>query len=223
MKKIAIIFLSTFLMFSCSNDSTENGYEQELNNTTYSKGALFVYDEAYADSIFSNYVQSGIYLNLKVESDNYFSKFHDLSFFENINTGEEVFIWVSGNIDLTDFVNVDEAQAGWNHIGSLRGIALQAFPEIYEFILEAPQELVVESLDKWLGEPRQVTGNDNCDEELKRCEDFAWNSYRHSMLEHLGDAMAGNENAIVSLSLAEGHFLWQIQNCAYRFEDCIGL
>ena|SRR5690606_20318282 len=115
MKKILILVLSIGVI-SCSTDNEITQEKQEtvivnsLNN--FSKPVDLVYNQEYADQLFSEYVKSPVYLVLKNERKNFVSKtarVEDLEYLKEIENEEEMFSWLSSNISFTGFLSLSEA------------------------------------------------------------------------------------------------------------------
>jgi len=223
MKKILILVLSIGVI-SCSTDNEITQEKQEtvivnsLNN--FSKPVDLVYNQEYADQLFSEYVKSPVYLVLKNERKNFVSKtarVEDLEYLKEIENEEEMFSWLSSNISFTGFLSLSEAIEQWNRIGELKMVEVRYFPQIYDFISNAPEELVVGNLEKWLGNNHIKGNNLTCEEKLASCETSAWSDYYRAV-----DKALKGENALDTLRMADESFDFKIGYCVSLYSDCIG-
>lgn len=224
MKKLLILALS-MVVISCSNDNEITQEKQEAtivdnNIKSFSKPVGFVYNQEYADQLFSEYVKSPVYLALKNERKSLVSKItrvEDLEYLKGIETEGEMISWLSSNITFTSFLNLSEAIEQWNYIGELKRIEVQHFPEVYDFISNAPEALVVGNLKKWLGNNHIKGDNLTCEEKLDSCETSAWSDYYRAV-----DKALKGDNALDTLRMADDSFDFKIGYCASLYSDCIG-
>src|SRR5690606_27778889 len=161
MKK-ALLLCSVIFMFACSNENEVTTPENSTseNATTASKPTPTI--ENATDEMFFAYVNSESYILLQNKISNFNLKLN-LPYIIEFEDSSEMLIWVEANLDLTMFVNLEEATNKWSEIVSLQSLEPAQFPEIYDFMTTAPEELAVEMYNKWLnlkeGTPTVFTTN----------------------------------------------------------------
>lgn len=174
MKKTLFLLCSIAFMVSCSNDTetTNTTQNQESVNTTAARPLPPVEDSI--DAMFHTYVTSTAFINLqtKIETFNIKAKFP-----QGIEFGSraQLVLWLEANISSTDFATVSEAVQDWDEIVSLQGAEPLQFPGIYDFFVNAPEELAVAKIEKWLNAkelPLNTTAKD-CEKSFRMCTNNA--------------------------------------------------
>lgn len=221
MKNIFYTLAISIALISCSNDNEIIQDKEVINNSNVAaRESLF--NEVYADSIFSEYVNSSIFKSLKTERKNFVSKVNrveDFDFLITIETEDQFLSWITSNIVYTDFSSIAEAINQRKFIGELKRTEVQHFPQIYDFIANAPEELVVGTLKKWIGDDRIIGLNGTCEDKLTSCENNAWTDYYFATYRAL---QPGNNNPFHTLEKADEDFEWNMRRCAYSYTDCVG-
>ena len=127
--------------------------------------------ESAIDTMFYNFTNSSIYsevnllMSLYIEDMNYVSD-DDNWFLSEV----ELYEWVSVNLSQTNFNSLEEAQNKWSFIVNQHSVMVEQFPEIYDFLGNESEEIVLPLIKKWLltvntnGE-----GEQNCDKNFEYC------------------------------------------------------
>lgn len=179
MKKV-LLLCSIAFMFSCSTENEINSLENE--DIVFEKTATsFLYDEAYADSIFEAYFDSEEYRNTEDEIILFNSKVNNSELIRTYNSKAELFNWISANIELTNFESIGEAHLIWNRISNFRAIEETNFHLVYDFMYYAPMDLVHYAFEKW--EPFKIQGDDqrSCLQISEDCRTEARNQYTSTL------------------------------------------
>lgn len=220
MKKIFSILAISIALISCSN---EDGIIQgeEVISVSNMTARPSVYTEVYADSIFAEYVNSSVFLVLKTERKSFFPKIkriEDLEYLETIENDDQFLSWITSNIAYTDFSSIAEAINQRVYIGELKRTEVQNSPLIYDFIVNAPKDLVLIKLEKWLGDNHTPTSMVSCEDQLNSCESSVWGQYIKDVNNAYG--MIGND-LHYDLNMADERFERGILRCANYYIDCV--
>jgi len=214
--EIITLVLLLLCIVSCTNENVidvEN-YNAKVNSQKKT------FDPKYIDQVFSEYVKSFEYQNLKVNKDKYYSNFKNISFFLTIKSEKELKEWFRMNISETSFVNIEEALFETNNLIELKRLEVEKFPDVYEFIAYAPADIVDFTLERWLGNGRFVNTDYSCDEKLVMCENRAWGSYRRSIGLTLKDYGLSSDDALFEMQMTDNRFESDIRSCALSYELC---
>jgi|SRR5690554_127908 len=209
----------TMGLFSCSDEEMINSHQEELITVNLKADSSPLPPvETEVDSMFYEYVTSDIFIEIKglISGFNEDLNFDDTP--DEIDTSEKLFVWISNNIDKTNFVSVDEAEIRWNNLAVLREYEINLFPNIYIFFENASEEEFVEAIGKWF--PNQnITTSNNCEQELKSCNDKANKDYKEYMdwaLSHEGFERQKEINC------ADNQHIEDTKVCKQAFDICMG-
>lgn len=174
MKKI-LLLCSIALMFACSNENeTLVNETSNVQSTTASRPLPPVEDAT--DEMFRDYVTSDIYL----EVQGLISDFNnDLNTDIDFSSTDEMFSWISANLSTTSFTSISEATSRWNNYRSKLLIERSTFAPVYQFIADAPEEIVITKIAIWMGQSPVTSTAKSCEEKLTACSQTAANNYYH--------------------------------------------
>src|SRR5690554_969464 len=223
MKKV-LVFISIVLAVSCSNES-------ELNNNTYRKennlenfnnitSSSLPPIENEIDQMFYEYVTSIQYVNFQNALQNFYSKTNGTKSHIEFTTPENIFLWITTNLEKTDFVSVGQAVVEWDNLVELKHIELLEFADISQFIIENDLSVVEHYFTKWVL-PVRATIEDECQENFDDCNNLADQSFLYDMGYYLSSTTGKDQSAIVSAVNAK--YLQQLGYCAEQLLDCLGI
>lgn len=219
MKKHLLLFITVFL-FSCSDHEENSIKNTEKENISKKASRYLPPVETAIDTMFFEYVNSDIF----IEVNNLILEFNDdLNQGEKItelNTEEELLTWISNNIHLTKFNNVEEAVNRWIHIKDRKNIEFQKFKHVYQYIVSAPQSEVAGSLNKWLVTTPNVTVKGECEDLLLNCTLSA--SYDYMVTTAFAMSLQGGNNVRkAAITVADRSFQIRIETCGHTYNNCI--
>ena len=220
MRNIFYTLAISIALISCSNDN-EIIQDKEVVSSS-NTAARPSYTQVYVDSIFSEYVNSSIFKSLITERENFVSKVNrieDFEFLITIESEDQFLLWITSNIAYTNFLSIEDAVSQRKYISELKRTEVQYFPQVYDFIINAPEELVIDTLKEWIGNDRVIGLNNSCEDKLTSCENNAWVDYYLAVNKAL---QPNNNNPFYSLDKADEDFEWNMRRCAYSYTDCIG-
>lgn len=180
MKKILFLAGTLAVIFACSTEN-ETEFNQDQNQPTEKVASkTYSLSDSEIDNMFHEYINSADYINLKSANQIFNTKLNSLGEAPSFNTEANFLSWIELNIDQTDFVNMGQVLSEWNNIKALHIVVENEFPQIFDFIVHAPEDIVNIKLTKWLIN-HQTTISNTCREELQKCYDRATSSYQSSM------------------------------------------
>jgi hypothetical protein len=112
MKKLFLVLASVALMWSCSSEEEATLMNESSainNNSMYQRAPTL--EDLYADLIIS---QS--YIDHKIATESFVDKMNYTGAYSAIDNKSKMLSWIQININLTDFVNFQDAQNKWADI-----------------------------------------------------------------------------------------------------------
>lgn len=200
-------------MFACSSENESLVNETSNVQTTTASRPLPPVQDA-TDEMFRQYVTSPIYL----EVTSLFASFNDdLNTDIVFNTSDEMLSWVAANLSVTNFTSVSEASSRWNHIRTKLNAERLAFTPIYQFIADAPEEIVISKIAIWMGQSPVTSTAKSCEEKLTGCSQTAANNYYHVAKY----AMSDNDGNNQTMDNARSKFERDSRLCSDSYQACI--
>lgn len=200
-------------MFACSNENETTVNETSNVQTTTASRPLPPVQDA-TDEMFRQYVTSPIYL----EVTSLFASFNDdLNTDIDFSTSDEMLSWISANLSSTNFTSASEASSRWNHIRTKLNAERSAFTPIYEFIADAPEEIVISKIAIWMGQSPLTSTAKSCEEKLTGCSQTAANTYYHVA----SYAMSDNDGNNQTMDNARAKFERDSKRCSDNYTTCV--
>ena len=167
MKKL-ILLCSIAFTFSCTNDNEIKTSETSDVITSATAARPLPPISNATDQMFYDYVTSDIYTEVRQLISFFNENLYVNDSFEDFETEDEMFSWISGNIELTNFQSVSEAKSRWTNIKEKLDIEVNTFLLVYEFIRTSPRDTVLTYINKW-ETPMVSLGNNYCQDAFRVC------------------------------------------------------
>jgi len=219
MKKfiIAAVLCSFFISCSESNElpSSDNQKENNINSKTIN------YDSDYYDTLLRNYVNSSEYKEWKSAVFNFNQKLNiTLNSNIDLTSEESVLEYIKNNIKNTNFDSFETVKVEWNNIKELNLRKRIKFTEVDDFITKAPERVVIDKLDRWVG-GNHFSNNvlSDCESDLIGCETDAFITFmkdQRRALQITDDPYSYNQE----MNSVEFRFELSLSICAGNFADC---
>ncbi len=217
MKKI-VLLCSVVFAFACSNENeTLRNGNSVIENSTFTERPLPPIENE-IDEMFYQYVTSDIFLEVQ-ELMTAFN--NDLNFegsTDQIDTSAKLFLWITNNLERTNFSSIEDAENRWDHLAVRRGIEMELFPEVYQFFIDSSTEEFTEVISKWLPNQTIPTGS-GCEDNFKSCNDKASADYKANMEWALTNEGSEKQKEI---NCADDKHTEDTKACKRAFDACNG-
>lgn len=213
MKKIIFLSILSILCIRCSDNelnNLENGNQIKIETQSLVSKSV----ENNIDSLFYNYVNSVEYKESNRLIHIFLNKIKVPVTADDFNTKAEMFEWIGLNLNKTDFVSLEEAQAECLPISNLIETTFINNQELFEFIGVSDPEIVTFYSEKWM--LNTTTEDDHCTKQIKTCEANALAAFLHLVLSY-----RGSSESAAAYEDAQWAFGRSMTVCANNFEACV--
>lgn len=219
MKKILFLAGTLAVIFACSTEN-ETEFNQDQNQPT-EKVAARTYSASEVDEMFYEYVNSEEFINSRNATLDFNSKLGSLQLPNSFDNEDQFYSWINVNIAETSFVNMTEVQTKWNHIKFLTGKKRTKFGPVYEFMKNAPIDLVKTKIIEWFPGRNIGTNSDPCLDDFINCNDAADDRYI-SRMNYISDVYGGYPQSIDFFE-SGAYSTWEMDaaNCRDNYSDCV--
>lgn len=216
MKKILFLACSLTVIFACSTEN-ETEFNQNQNQPT-EKTAARTYSASEVDEMFSEYVNSIEYINLKNANIAFNLKMGSLSTPASLSNESEFLSWIELNINQTDFVNMGQVHSDWNNIKELNSEIYTKFPQVTDFIVSGPDELVISKLKQWTVTSPTSSSDCPCCDDYNECSETAIWFYQSTMM--ASNNAISEDGRVFFKAVAERNYQEALAVCWANLQAC---